>query len=301
MVSADALRTFLPLLLVTGLVATVPLALVGAWRFSRNRIRQQRAVAHAAVGASQVNDCRLSAAACATAPLRDPLPIQESELRSGGRTFTTSLPSCVTDGSQTLTRDEAVEALRRAEAKYRSIFENAIEGIFQTTPEGQYLSANPALARIYDYDSPAQLMASIGDIERQLYVDPHRRDEFVRIMEEQGFVANFESQIYRRDGSVIWIAESARAVRGARRQHRVLRGDRRGHYRAQAIRSAVPRKRGRRSGQSRQEPVPGQHEPRAAHAAQRRDRHARFAAGVIGVAAAEALSPRSPAARPTCC
>ena len=111
------------------------------------------------------------------------------------------------------TRVEAIEALRKAEAKYRSIFENAVEGIFQTTPEGNYLSANPALARIYDYDSPEQLVASIGDIERQLYVDPGRRDEFVRIMEEQGMVSNFESQIYRRDGSVIWISECARAVR----------------------------------------------------------------------------------------
>ena len=80
------------------------------------------------------------------------------------------------NGDRHLTRDEAVEALRRAEAKYRGIFENAIEGIFQTSPDGRYLSANPALARIYDYDSPEHLMASIGDIERQLYVDPQRRE-----------------------------------------------------------------------------------------------------------------------------
>ncbi|HVU85972.1 MAG TPA: response regulator [Pirellulales bacterium] len=114
-----------------------------------------------------------------------------------------------------LTRDEAVEALRRTEAKYRGIFENAIEGIYQTTPDGRYLCANPALARIYDYDSPAHLIDSIGDIERQLYVAPNRRDDFVRTMEAQGHVANFESQIYRRDGRIIWISESGRAVRGA--------------------------------------------------------------------------------------
>ncbi len=124
-------------------------------------------------------------------------------------------PLAASEPASSLTRDEAVEALRRAEAKYRGFFENAIEGIYQTTPDGHYLCANPALARIYDYDSPAHLMASIGDIERQLYVDPHRRDDFVRIMEGQGHVANFESQIYRRDGRVIWIAESGRAVRGA--------------------------------------------------------------------------------------
>jgi len=108
-----------------------------------------------------------------------------------------------------------VDALRAAEAKYRSFFENAIEGIFQTTPAGRYLIANPALARIYGYDSPQQMIDSIGNIERQLYVDPHRRDEFIRVMADEGEIANFESQIYRRDGSVIWIAESARAVHDA--------------------------------------------------------------------------------------
>ncbi|HTQ39834.1 MAG TPA: response regulator [Pirellulales bacterium] len=114
------------------------------------------------------------------------------------------------------TREQAVEALRQAEAKYRSIYENAVEGIFQTTREGNYLSANPALARIYGYQNPQELIESIGDIERQLYVDPKRRDEFIRLMENPGFVTNFESEIYRRDGTITWISESARAVRDAR-------------------------------------------------------------------------------------
>ena len=65
-----------------------------------------------------------------------------------------------------------IEALRRAEQKYRSIFEHAREGIFQTTPEGKYLSANPALARMYGYDSPEDLLADLG---RQLYVESDRR------------------------------------------------------------------------------------------------------------------------------
>ncbi len=111
------------------------------------------------------------------------------------------------------TRERAVEALRHAEAKYRSIFENAIEGIFQTTPDGRYLSANPALARIYGYESTEQLIEGIGDIERQLYVDADRRHVFKRLMDEQEVISNFESQIYRRDRSIIWISESARVVR----------------------------------------------------------------------------------------
>jgi len=109
----------------------------------------------------------------------------------------------------------AEEAVRDAERRYRSIFENAVEGIFQTTPDGRYLAANPALARIYGYDAPAVLVAGLNDISRQLYVDPQRRDEFVRAMRDHGVVTSFVSQVYRRDGTVIWISENARAVRDA--------------------------------------------------------------------------------------
>jgi two-component system, sensor histidine kinase and response regulator len=105
------------------------------------------------------------------------------------------------------------EALRKAEAKYRSIFENVVEGIFQTTPEGRYISVNPMLAKIYGYDSPAELMSAVNDIEHQIYVDPNRRDEFERWIQKKGVVTKFESQIYRKDRSVIWISENARAVR----------------------------------------------------------------------------------------
>jgi PAS domain S-box-containing protein len=108
---------------------------------------------------------------------------------------------------------EAEEALRQAEGKYRSIFENAGEGIFQTSFEGRYLSANPALARIYGYESPAELLRAFTDIAGQLYVDPGRRAEFVHLLEEQDTVAGFESQVRRKDGSVVWISEKARAVR----------------------------------------------------------------------------------------
>ena len=108
--------------------------------------------------------------------------------------------------------EETIEALRRAEQKYRCIFENATEGIFQTTPEGKYLSANPALARMYGYDSPGELLADLTDISRQLYVEPDRRRKFTVAMRRDERIQDFESQIYRRDGSVIWISENARAV-----------------------------------------------------------------------------------------
>ncbi len=111
------------------------------------------------------------------------------------------------------TPDETLEALRRAEQKYRSIFENCLEGIFQTTPEGKYVSANPALAKMYGYSSPEELIADLTDISWQLYVEPGRRAEFIQLVRDNGSVLEFESQIYRRDRSVIWISESARVVR----------------------------------------------------------------------------------------
>jgi PAS domain S-box-containing protein len=96
---------------------------------------------------------------------------------------------------------------------YRGIVENAVWGIFQTTPDGHYLTANPALARIYGYDTASALLTAITDIGRQVYVDPRRRDEFVRQMQVNGHVSGFESQVYRRDGTIIWISESCREVR----------------------------------------------------------------------------------------
>jgi diguanylate cyclase (GGDEF)-like protein/PAS domain S-box-containing protein len=110
-------------------------------------------------------------------------------------------------------RHRAVEALANAERRFRSIFENTLEGIFQTTVEGRYISANPALARIYGYESPEELVSSLAASGRQLYVDATRRADFERLMREVGSVTQFESQVCRRDGSVIWISENARAVR----------------------------------------------------------------------------------------
>ena len=113
-------------------------------------------------------------------------------------------------------RKQAEAALVQAEEKYRRIFENALEGIFQTAPDGTLISANPALAQIYGYDSPQELMASVNDIDRQLYVQPHRRQEFFALMKQYGTVSEFESEVYRRDGSIIWISEDARTVFDAR-------------------------------------------------------------------------------------
>lgn len=115
---------------------------------------------------------------------------------------------------QDITEKKASEqAIIEAEKRYRSIFENTVEGIFQTTPDGRYLSANPALAKIYGYDSPEELIGSLNNIEEQLYVDKGKRQEFSELMQLSERVTNFESQVYRKNGSIIWISENARTVR----------------------------------------------------------------------------------------
>lgn len=106
-----------------------------------------------------------------------------------------------------------MEVREEAERKFRSIFENAVEGIFQTSPDGKYLSANLALAKIYGYRDVESMKAGIGDVKTQLYVDSSRREEFVRLINENGIVTGFESQVIRQDGEVIWISENARVER----------------------------------------------------------------------------------------
>jgi diguanylate cyclase (GGDEF)-like protein/PAS domain S-box-containing protein len=110
------------------------------------------------------------------------------------------------------TRESTYRALRNAERRYRSLFDNAIEGIFRTSPDGRYLDANPALARIYGFDSPLELMNTLSDISVQLYVDPARRQAFIDTMQRNASVSGFESQVRRHDGRLIWISENARAV-----------------------------------------------------------------------------------------
>ncbi|GAB1543286.1 hypothetical protein NUACC21_59600 [Scytonema sp. NUACC21] len=110
-------------------------------------------------------------------------------------------------------RKQAEEALRMAKERYYSIFENAIVGIYQSTPEGRYISANPALAKIYGYSSPEELLQDIQDINRQLYFEPNRRNQFTAALKENHTVSEFESLVCRKDGTPIWISESARAVR----------------------------------------------------------------------------------------
>lgn len=103
----------------------------------------------------------------------------------------------------------------KAEERFRDIFENAREGIFQSTPEGQYLVANPALARMHGYESPEALIAGCQDISHQIYADPARREEFKLLLETAGVTRDFEIRTRRQNGSRLWVSVNARAVRDA--------------------------------------------------------------------------------------
>ncbi len=109
--------------------------------------------------------------------------------------------------------EEQGKALRQAESKYRSIFDNAAEGIFQTTPEGKFLMANPATASILGFASPEELIRVRTDVVGQGYVHPEQREEFKRLVEQQGTVSGFEYEVLRNDGRVVWLSETAWAVR----------------------------------------------------------------------------------------
>ena len=151
------------------------------------------------------------------------IPEEPIETKHQGRRIlhTKKIPICDDTGepqyllgiSEDITdRKRTEDALRKSEERYRSIFENAIEGIFQTTLDGRYVAVNPALAHMYGYDSPEDMIATITNIASQLYVDPGRRDEFIRLMQEQEKLTGFEALAYRKDGSFIWISENVRAV-----------------------------------------------------------------------------------------
>ncbi|MDQ6623991.1 MAG: PAS domain S-box protein [Verrucomicrobiota bacterium] len=134
-----------------------------------------------------------------------------SAFETGGKKFYFGVQEDITK------RKATEKALHEAEEKYRSIFENAVEGIFQSTPEGKFIAANPAVARILGYTSVAELLSDY-DLELHGYVDPSRRTEFRRMIAEEGVVNGFEYEVYRKDGAKVWISENARTVRDARGQ-----------------------------------------------------------------------------------
>ena len=124
-----------------------------------------------------------------------------------------SVRRALSEAAEARQRQAAEAARHQAEEKYRALFEHAVEGIYQTTPDGHILSANPAMARMLGFASPEELISGRTDIARQGYVHPEDREEFKRRIEAHGSVMGFESEVCCQDGRTIWTSENARAVR----------------------------------------------------------------------------------------
>ncbi len=108
-------------------------------------------------------------------------------------------------------RNKIQRELFESQAKYRDIFENSVEGIFQSTSDNNLLSANPAMARIFGYDSPEEMLSLVDNVET-LYVYPEERRKFIQIIEKTRTISGYEVQCYKKDNSIIWTSLSARAV-----------------------------------------------------------------------------------------
>ena len=109
----------------------------------------------------------------------------------------------------------AEEARRRAENKYQRIFDNAVEGFFESTPQGRFVTVNPAMARIAGYDSPTDMMQGITDIGKQLYVDADGRRDVLQRLEQEGILDGYECRMLKKDGGRIWVSLNVRALRDA--------------------------------------------------------------------------------------
>jgi PAS domain S-box-containing protein len=134
-----------------------------------------------------------------------PVEITSDYLEFKGRGYISAFARNITE------RRHIERALRDAESKYRDIFENAVEGMFQSTPAGEVINCNPAMVRIYGYDSPGEFKSAV--LADRIYVEAGHREKFVRSIREQGWMTGFESQVYRKDGTIIWTSEKARIVR----------------------------------------------------------------------------------------
>ena len=116
-----------------------------------------------------------------------------------------------------LEKKELIARLHARETTYRAMFDNSIEGMFQSTPEGRYISANRALARMFAYETPEQLIESTVDIGGQFYVDPAKRSALFEVLKTQDSISNYEVEVKRADGRTLWLRANVRAVRDANR------------------------------------------------------------------------------------
>ena len=138
--------------------------------------------------------------------------IWSREVFSNGRQSKGAVIGAVETFEDITQTKSAEDAMRKSEDKYRNIFENAIEGIYQATTEGRFITVNPAFSRMAGYDSPEELIESIEDIATQLYVHPGDHNRFLEIRARKGLVNGFEVEFYKKNRSKFWVSINARAV-----------------------------------------------------------------------------------------
>jgi PAS domain S-box-containing protein len=127
---------------------------------------------------------------------------------SGGITALVGIHTDITE------RKRVEERLQESEERYRNIFEHSIAGIYQATPEGRYITMNPAFAAMFGYASPEEMISTVTDIAEQLYVNPeNRRTRVARMETSNGVVRDYRVQLKRKDGSLFWVLVTARMVR----------------------------------------------------------------------------------------
>ncbi|MFW5837349.1 MAG: PAS domain-containing sensor histidine kinase, partial [Desulfovibrionaceae bacterium] len=146
--------------------------------------------------------CFLHPGICSQTPLEMTVRLAAGEGR----------PQAVVVARDVSERKKAEQALLRAEERYRSIFENAAEGVFQSTPEGRFIAVNPAMAEKLGYDSPEQVVEQISDIASQVYADPVEHSELMRELNLHGRVKSRELRVRRRDDSIMWVSLNMRKV-----------------------------------------------------------------------------------------
>lgn len=143
-----------------------------------------------------------------------PMPPFQKSLWEAGLGVTAGLAVLIFYlGVNMMNRKRAEEGLRRTEEKYRSIFENAVMGVYQSTPEGRFFEASPSMASILGYDDPADLIKSVTDM-RDIYVDPSDRDVWLNLLNEKRSFSGFETRYFKKDGVPIWVSLSTRLASG---------------------------------------------------------------------------------------
>ena len=120
--------------------------------------------------------------------------------------------------------EKSYSEIKQVEEKYKNFFDNAVEGIFQTTTEGRFIGANPAAAHIFGYESPEELISSVMDLSSQVYVNPEDRDNMIRLLEKYGVAKNIEMKYRKKDGSIMWGLQNSRLVRDDEGNIRYIEG-----------------------------------------------------------------------------